>query len=113
MKLALNTGDATTSRSASSTVCFASATAGSSHDRSAGPSSASSITIARWLAGEPLDDELRGLAGAGAEARVADHHDRVHHAPNLAMIWGRSIVVRMPGSAAHTTGTALTARLAV
>ncbi len=33
--------------------------------------------------------------------------------PSLAMIWGRSAVVRMPGSAAQTNGTALTARLAV
>ena len=33
--------------------------------------------------------------------------------PSRAMICGRSIVVRMPGAAAHTMGTALTARLAV
>ena len=29
------------------------------------------------------------------------------------MIWGRSTLVRMPGAAATTYGTALTARLAV
>ena len=29
------------------------------------------------------------------------------------MTWGRSTLVRMPGAAAHTTGTALTARWAV
>jgi len=32
---------------------------------------------------------------------------------SVATIWGRSTVVRMPGAAAHTTGTALTARWAV
>ena len=34
-------------------------------------------------------------------------------APRLAMIWGKSMVVRMPGAAAQTMGTAFTARLAV
>jgi len=33
--------------------------------------------------------------------------------PRAGMICGRSTVVRMPGAAAHTYGTALTARLAV
>ena len=33
--------------------------------------------------------------------------------PSAAMTWGRSTVVRMPGGAAQTTGTALTARWAV
>ena len=33
--------------------------------------------------------------------------------PRLAMICGRSMVVRMPGVAAQTIGTAFTARLAV
>lgn len=39
--------------------------------------------------------------------------DAIYPPPRRARIWGRSMVVRMPGGAAQTNGTALTARLAV
>ena len=51
----------------------------------------------------------RGPRGAAGRAHLSCYEGE----PSRAMICGRSMVVRMPGAAAHTTGTALTARLAV
>ena len=49
----------------------------------------------------------------GGRRQLGQRPHRPARSPSLAMICGRSTVVRIPGSAAQTTGTALTARFAV
>lgn len=62
-----------------------------------------------------LAKTLQRLVRAGDRGAVDLHQDtrRGTQPPSVAMTWGRSTVVRMPGAAAQTTGTALTARCAV
>ena len=55
----------------------------------------------------------RGPEPLGGRRQLRQGPHRPARSPSLAMICGRSTVVRIPGSAAQTTGTALTARFAV